>query len=306
MADDLHELVRQLKAELEWASRIGVEPPDGTEKPPVIVRDVEPYAPPVSDRGAPSAPSAPRASSARPSPAGRAMPGDAHGPEPTDPGPARPAAPREVEPTPPPPVDATAASEAEALETATSLVAVREILGDCRRCKLCAGRTQIVFGVGNENAEVMFIGEGPGSEEDRRGEPFVGKAGQLLTRIIENGMGMSRADVYIANIVKCRPPNNRDPEPDEVAACEPFLAAQIRVISPKVIITLGKWASQTLLRTSTPITRLRGQWSEYMGTPVMPTYHPAYLLRNPAEKRPVWEDIQEVLKWLGRPLPSRS
>jgi len=193
-----------------------------------------------------------------------------------------------------------------ALRSASTLTEVRGILGDCTRCKLHGGRRQIVFGVGREDADIMFIGEGPGADEDRQGQPFVGKAGQLLTRIIERGMGMSRNDVYIANIVKCRPPNNRDPEPDEVEACEPFLAAQIHAVAPRVIITLGKYASQTLLRTKTPITRLRGTWSEYAGTPVMPTYHPAYLLRNPAEKRPVWEDIQEVLKWLGHPLPGRS
>jgi DNA polymerase len=152
----------------------------------------------------------------------------------------------------------------------------------------------------------MFVGEGPGADEDRQGEPFVGKAGQLLTRIIEAGMGMKRSEVYIANTVKCRPPQNRDPEADEIEACEPFLAAQIASIRPKVIVTLGRHASLTLLKTTTPITRLRGRWNAYAGIPVMPTYHPAYLLRNPAEKRFVWEDIQEVLKRLGRPIPKRG
>jgi DNA polymerase len=152
----------------------------------------------------------------------------------------------------------------------------------------------------------MFVGEGPGADEDRQGEPFVGKAGQLLTRIIEAGMGMKRSEVYIANTVKCRPPQNRDPEPDEIEACEPFLAAQIASIQPKVIVTLGRHASLTLLKTTIPITRLRGRWNAYDGIPVMPTYHPAYLLRNPAEKRFVWEDIQEVLKKLGRPVPTRG
>lgn len=188
-----------------------------------------------------------------------------------------------------------------------TLEEIRHDLGDCTRCKLShQGRTQIVFGVGSPTAELMFIGEGPGADEDRLGEPFVGKAGQLLTKIIEAGMGMQRADVYIANIVKCRPPQNRDPEPDEVEACEPFLKAQIRSINPKVIIALGKYAAQTLLRVQTPITRLRGRWNEYDGIAVMPTYHPAYLLRNPAEKRAVWEDIQEVLRKMGRPLPERG
>ncbi|MEQ9499996.1 MAG: uracil-DNA glycosylase [Deltaproteobacteria bacterium] len=180
------------------------------------------------------------------------------------------------------------------------------MLGDCTRCKLHGqGRRQIVFGVGNPRADIMFVGEGPGAEEDRRGEPFVGKAGQLLTRIIEGGMGLRRDDVYIANIVKCRPPKNRDPEPDEVEACEPFLKAQIRVVQPKVIIALGRYAAQTILRERTPITRMRGQWREYEGIPLMPTYHPAYLLRNPAEKRPVWQDIQAVLQRLGLEIPQR-
>lgn len=188
-----------------------------------------------------------------------------------------------------------------------SLSAIRDVLGNCTRCKLSRqGRTQIVFGVGNPNAEVMFIGEGPGADEDRIGEPFVGKAGQLLTRIIEAGMGVKRSEVYIANTVKCRPPNNRDPEPDELEACEPFLSAQIASIQPKVIVTLGKHASQAVLKTTTPITRLRGRWSAYQQIPVMPTYHPAYLLRNPEEKRVVWEDIQEVLKRLGWPIPQRG
>ena len=168
------------------------------------------------------------------------------------------------------------------------------------------GRKKIVFGVGPENAEVMFVGEGPGADEDRIGEPFVGAAGQLLTKIIEGGMGMPRSEVYIANIVKCRPPRNRNPEPDEVESCEPFLKAQIAVIRPRVVVALGKYAAQTLLRESTPITRLRGKWREYEGIPLMPTFHPAYLLRNPAEKRPVWEDIQSVLKFLGRPVPRRG
>jgi DNA polymerase len=188
-----------------------------------------------------------------------------------------------------------------------SLAQIREVIGDCTRCKLHRqGRTQIVFGVGNPSADLMFVGEGPGADEDRQGEPFVGKAGQLLTKIIEAGMGMKRSDVYIANVVKCRPPNNRDPELDEIDACEPFLRAQIRTIGPKVIITLGKHASHAVLKTTTPITRLRGRWSEYDGIPVMPTYHPAYLLRNPAEKRAVWEDVQEVLRKMGRPIPERS
>jgi uracil-DNA glycosylase family 4 len=187
----------------------------------------------------------------------------------------------------------------------TSLDGVREVLGDCTRCKLSRqGRSKIVFGVGNPRAEVMFVGEGPGADEDRVGEPFVGKAGQLLTGIIEKGMKLPRSEVYIANVVKCRPPENRPPEPDEVAACEPFVKAQLRLVQPKVIVALGKHAAQMLLKTDASITSLRGRWHSYEGVPVMPTFHPAYLLRNPAQKAPVWEDIKEVLRRLGRPLPA--
>ena len=185
-----------------------------------------------------------------------------------------------------------------------ALLAVRTDLGDCTRCKLSGGRTHLVFGVGNPAAEVMFVGEGPGADEDRQGEPFVGKAGQLLTKMIE-AMGFGRGDVYIANVVKCRPPGNRNPEPDEIEACEPFLRAQIAAIGPKVIVALGKFAAQTLLRDGTPITRLRGRWARYGGVKLMPTFHPAYLLRSPEEKKKAWEDLQLVLKELGKPLPGR-
>jgi uracil-DNA glycosylase family 4 len=171
-------------------------------------------------------------------------------------------------------------------------------LGDCTRCKLHRTRTNIVFGVGNPKARLMFVGEGPGEDEDLQGLPFVGKAGQLLTRMIE-AMGLRREDVYICNTVKCRPPNNRNPEPDELAACEPFLKGQLGAVRPEVIVTLGKFAAQSLLRDSTPITRMRGQWREYERIPVMPTFHPAYLLRSPAEKGKVWEDLKQVMKKLG-------
>ena len=156
-----------------------------------------------------------------------------------------------------------------------------------------------MFGVGNPKAELVFVGEGPGADEDQQGIPFVGKAGQLLTKMIE-AMGLQREQVYICNIVKCRPPNNRNPEPDEVAACEPFLRAQLGAIEPKLIVALGKFAAQTLLRDATPITRLRGNWREYCGIPVMPTFHPAYLLRNPAEKKNAWLDLQQVMKFFGK------
>jgi DNA polymerase len=185
-----------------------------------------------------------------------------------------------------------------------ALLAIRRDLGECARCKLAGGRTHLVFGVGNPRAELMFVGEGPGADEDRQGEPFVGKAGQLLTKMIE-AMGFRREDVYIANVVKCRPPGNRNPEPDEIAACEPFLRAQITAISPKVIVALGKFAAQTLMRDPTPITKLRGRWSSYGGVKLMPTFHPAYLLRSPEEKKRAWEDLQLVMKELGRSLPRR-
>jgi DNA polymerase len=185
-----------------------------------------------------------------------------------------------------------------------ALLEIRGDVGECTRCKLAGGRTHLVFGVGNPRAELLFVGEGPGADEDQQGEPFVGKAGQLLTKMIE-AMGFRREDVYIANVVKCRPPGNRNPEPDEIAACEPFLRAQITAISPKVIVALGKFAAQTLLRETTPISKLRGRWSSYEGVKLMPTFHPAYLLRSPEEKKKAWEDLQLVMKELGRPLPRR-
>ncbi len=184
------------------------------------------------------------------------------------------------------------------------LLAVRRDLAECTRCKLAGGRTNLVFGVGNPAAELMFVGEGPGADEDQQGEPFVGKAGQLLTKMIE-AMGYRREEIYIANVVKCRPPGNRNPEPDEIEACEPFLRAQIAAIRPRAIVALGKFAAQTLLRDPTPITRLRGAWREYEGVRLMPTFHPAYLLRSPAEKGKAWEDLKAVVRALGRTLPER-
>lgn len=178
---------------------------------------------------------------------------------------------------------------------AETLEAIKDDIGaDCRRCKLCTlGRSQIVFGVGNPKARLMIVGEAPGEEEDKRGEPFVGRAGQLLTKIIE-AIGMTRDQVYIANVIKCRPPENRNPEPDEVASCEPFLFRQIDAIQPKVIVPLGKFAAQCLLKTADPITKLRGRQFDYRGRVLIPTFHPAYLLRNPSAKREVWEDMKKV------------
>jgi DNA polymerase len=175
-----------------------------------------------------------------------------------------------------------------------------DVIGACTRCKLHRGRNSLVFGVGNPAADLVFVGEGPGEDEDRQGIPFVGRAGQLLTKMIA-AMGRDRdRDVYICNVVKCRPPGNRNPEPDEIEQCEPFLKAQLAVIKPKVIVALGKFAAHTLLRVDTPITRLRGQWRSYEGIELMPTYHPAYLLRQPDEKKKAWMDLQEVMKKLGK------
>jgi uracil-DNA glycosylase len=182
---------------------------------------------------------------------------------------------------------------------AEALKAIRDDIGDCTRCKLhTLGRKQIVFGVGNPSADLMFVGEAPGADEDLQGEPFVGRAGQLLTKIIE-AIGMKREDVYIANVIKCRPPGNRNPEPDEVEQCEQFMFRQVDTIKPKVIVALGKFAAQALLRTNDPITRLRGREYKYRGAVLMPTYHPAYLLRTPSAKREVWEDMKRVREILA-------
>ncbi len=178
-----------------------------------------------------------------------------------------------------------------------SLDAIRAELGECQRCGLAAARTQLVYGVGNPNARLVLVGEAPGREEDLKGEPFVGEAGRLLDRILL-AMGMQREDVYICNVLKCRPPNNRDPLPEEVTTCEAFLIRQIAAIRPQVIVGLGRFAVHSLLKTKAPISRLRGEWQSYQGIPLMPTYHPAYLLRNPEGKRDVWEDMKEVLRRL--------
>ena len=192
------------------------------------------------------------------------------------------------------------ASPVSSPQREAALKSLRDLIGDCRRCKLSQGRTNIVFGEGNVDAGIMFIGEGPGKEEDLQGRPFVGDAGQLLTRLIEK-MSFKREDVYIANIVKCRPPMNRDPQEDEIATCFPFLEKQIEIIAPRVIVSLGKIAAYILLGIAGPIpkfsiTKIRGKFREYKGTPVMPTFHPAYLLRNPRDKWLTWEDAQAVLK----------
>jgi uracil-DNA glycosylase family 4 len=188
----------------------------------------------------------------------------------------------------PAPVVSITGSRAEALAV------LRDEIGPCTRCKLHAGRTNLVFGTGNPEARLMFVGEGPGGDEDLQGVPFVGRAGQLLTQIIK-AMGYEREDVYIANVVKCRPPGNRNPEPDEIERCQPFLMRQIAIIRPAIIVALGKFAAQTLLQTSEPITRLRGHFRQLGDVRVMPTFHPSYLLRNPSAKREVWEDMKQVM-----------
>ncbi len=189
-------------------------------------------------------------------------------------------------------------------DAAPILHSVREDIGDCTRCKLHRlGRTQVVFGVGNPNADLMFVGEAPGGDEDIQGIPFVGRAGQLLTKIIE-AIGLKRDDVYIANVIKCRPPGNRNPEPDEVETCEPFLFRQIDAIAPKVIVALGTFAAKALLKTNDPISRLRGRVYDYRGAKLIPTFHPAFLLRSPERKRDVWDDMKKVRVLLQDPADS--
>jgi len=181
------------------------------------------------------------------------------------------------------------------ISAVSNLDSIRQELGDCQRCRLHASRTRIVFGTGNPHAELVFIGEAPGREEDLQGEPFVGQAGQLLTRIIE-AIGLSRQEVYITNVIKCRPPENRNPALEEIAACEPFLIKQLAAIRPRLICALGTFAAQTLLKTEAKISALRGRFHVYQGIPLMPTYHPAFLLRNPQKKRDVWEDMKKLKK----------
>lgn len=183
-----------------------------------------------------------------------------------------------------------------------TLEEIREEIGDCTRCKLHEGRTNLVFGDGNPKAKLVFVGEGPGRDEDMQGKPFVGRSGKLLTKIIE-AMGLKREDVYICNVVKCRPPDNRTPEPNEMSTCEQFLFKQIRFIKPEVIVCLGATAAKSILRTKASLGSLRGKFHMYSGTKLMVTYHPAALLRNPHFKKPAWEDMQVVMKELGLPLP---
>jgi DNA polymerase len=190
-------------------------------------------------------------------------------------------------------------------DPAQALRAIREDIGDCTRCKLAKlGRKQIVFGVGNPNADLMFVGEAPGADEDEQGEPFVGRSGQLLTNMIK-AMGLSREEVYIANIIKCRPPSNRAPERDECETCSPFLMRQIAVIKPKAIVALGAVAAKTLLAINAPMSELRGRWYDFRGTKLAVTYHPAFLLRDPRQKAEAWKDLQMVMRELGMTPPGK-
>jgi DNA polymerase len=193
--------------------------------------------------------------------------------------------------------DATAASAPRVRKTSPTLPGVREELGECTRCPLHRTRKNLVFGEGSPRARLVFVGEAPGEEEDNQGRPFVGRAGQLLTKII-NAMGLKREEVYICNILKCRPPGNRNPKEDEIATCEPFLVKQLEAINPEIICALGTFAAKTLLRTESPISAIRGKFHDYHGRKLMPTYHPAYLLRNPDAKKMVWEDVQKIMKIL--------
>lgn len=254
-----------------------------------------------SDLQLPAGTATPRPAAAAPEPArGGAAP------PPAEPIPkaARPSA-AEMGPDPAPaaapPSQESAPPQGAPGDAAAQLQALRRVVQPCTRCKLHEGRQHTVFGEGDPAAEVMFVGEAPGAREDQSGRPFVGDAGQLLDRILTGAMGLQRSQVYIANINKCRPPGNRVPEPDEVAACLPFLRQQIAIVRPKVLVCLGRTAAQNLLATTASTTALRGRTLDYEGIPVVVTWHPAYLLREPAHKRETWEDIKRVNRLLGRP-----
>ncbi|MCM3875088.1 MAG: uracil-DNA glycosylase [Thermoanaerobaculia bacterium] len=197
------------------------------------------------------------------------------------------------------------ASPAARRASALELKSLAKTVSSCVTCRLCKTRKQTVFSDGSPEARIMFIGEAPGADEDAQGVPFVGRAGQLLTRMIEDGMGLPRSSVYIANVLKCRPPDNRNPEPDEIASCRGYLERQIDLVKPEVIVALGKFAAQFLLETEEGIMRLRGKWGSYRGIPVMPTFHPSFLLRQPAQKKEAWEDLLAVLAKLGIEAPAR-
>ncbi len=211
----------------------------------------------------------------------------------------------QIEDAPPPAHDVSESSLPVIQDKSSALAAIREDIGDCTRCRLHKGRTNLVFGVGNVNADLMFVGEGPGADEDAQGEPFVGRAGQLLNNMI-SAMGLKREDVYIANVVKCRPPNNRTPEKDECDTCSPLLLRQIDVVQPNVIVALGAVAAKNLLAINDSMANLRGRWYDFRGAKLAVTYHPAYLLRDPRQKKEAWKDLQMVMKYLGLQAPARA
>jgi len=286
--DDLSEIVSQVKEHLRFYREIGVTDIGGCSKPGPLLASTE-----ARERSEPTAitPVREEAEFQEPQPADTALQAS----------PDRPQFNLFGEPVPPPPASRSTGRAAQTpqilVAVDASLEAIREEIGDCTRCKLSEHRTNIVFGEGNPKARLVFIGEGPGADEDATGRPFVGRAGQLLDKIIAS-IGLRREDVYIANVVKCRPPGNRTPEKDETATCEPFLFRQLRFINPSVIVTLGLPALQSLLKSKDSITRARGHWREWNGVKVMPTFHPAYLLRDPSKKREVWEDIKNVRDYL--------
>ena len=288
LKDELAALVEETRRHLEWMDESGIRR---------VRREVVAPAAPVPVGSRPAAPAA-----AQRSPV-------------ASPQPARiPVTPRpeQVAPMPSAPVRPAASAapvavtgrESGVTNHAAALQIIREDLGDCKRCGLCTTRNNIVFGQGNPNAELVFVGEGPGEDEDTSGLAFVGRAGQLLTKMIE-AMGFTRDDVFICNIVKCRPPGNRRPEPAEIEACRPFVERQLRVLKPKVVVTLGATATQALLRTDTVISKLRNTWQVWDGLPVMPTFHPSYLLRAPQEKAKAWDDLKLVMAKLGKELPKK-
>jgi DNA polymerase len=286
-AEELSEVMEDLRRHLVWQEEAGgravlVDAAKQAAERSAALRSI------VAPRGGAAKPEAAPAPASEPAPTSRPLAASARAP---------------VSPRAAPPGTLPGVVDGER----PTLDQIRRELGDCQRCKLCTGRKNIVFGVGNPRAELVFVGEGPGESEDLQGVPFVGAAGELLTKMIQ-AMGFSRDEVYICNVVKCRPPGNRNPEPEEIASCEPFLRAQLLALQPKVIVALGKFAAQTLLRDSTPITRLRGNWREYQGVKLMPTFHPAYLLRNQAltEKRKVWEDMLLVMEKLEMPVSEKQ
>jgi len=312
----LAELTDDLRAWAAWAEATGADglPPDPDPAPLPNLMPLAPGADPPARGGGPGRPPAPgstRTGPSAPSPTrtGPSSPGPGRSAPPVGPGPtvegdAR--APGRAAPHgrgAPPPAPAAGPTRLRSPESVAAahdaMMKVRGDLGDCRRCRLAEGRRTLVFGVGDPDADLILIGEGPGAHEDRTGEPFVGRSGQLLTRML-GAIGLPRSDVYICNVVKCRPPNNRDPEPDEVAACSPFLHRQIEVVRPKVILTLGRFAARCVVGVDAPLGQLRRQVAAHREIPVVVTYHPSYLLRTPLMKREAWRDLIKVRDLLRR------